>query len=71
MIWERWRQRLRGEGESAAAPPGPFEDLLEEAPTPALLLDRDRRVVAANQASRAFFRLEGDQLPLGLLDATR
>ena len=71
VIWERWRQRLRGDGEAVAAPPGPFEDLLEEAPVLALLLDRDRRVLAANQAARAFFRMEGDHLPLGLLDATR
>ncbi len=71
MIWERWRQRLRGDGEPAPAPPGPFEDLLEEAPVVALLLDRDRRVLAANQSARRFFRLEAEQLPLGLLDATR
>ena len=36
-----------------------------------LLLDRDRRVLAANEAARQFFRLEPDQFPLGLLDATR
>ncbi|HXM58587.1 MAG TPA: PAS domain-containing protein, partial [Candidatus Dormibacteraeota bacterium] len=58
MIWERWRQRLRGDDEPVPAPPGPFEDLLEEAPVVALLLDRDRRVLGANQAARRFFRLE-------------
>ena len=71
MIWQRWRQRLRGEDGPPPAPAGPFEDLLEEAPVVALLLDRDRRVLAANQAARRFFRLEAGQLPLGLLDATR
>ena len=50
---------------------GRFEELLEEAPVVALLLDRDRRVLGANQAARRFFRLEPEQLPLGLLDATR
>src|SRR5215472_16360400 len=73
VIWERWRQRLRGEDAGAALPlrSGPFQDLIEEAPLVALLLDRDRRVLAANRAARRFFRLEPDHLPLGLLDATR
>jgi two-component system, OmpR family, phosphate regulon sensor histidine kinase PhoR len=71
MIWERWRQRLHGGDEQAPAPSGPFQDLVEEAPVVALLLDRDRRVLAANHAGRRFFRLESEQLPLGLLDATR
>jgi len=71
VIWDRWRERLRTEGEAALPACGPFEDLLEEAPVIALLLDRDRRVLAANLAARQFFRLETEQLPLGLLDATR
>jgi two-component system phosphate regulon sensor histidine kinase PhoR len=71
VIWERWRQRLRGDDEAAQEPPGPFEDLLEEAPVVALLLDRDRRVLAANETARQFFRLDAGHLPLGLLDATR
>jgi two-component system, OmpR family, phosphate regulon sensor histidine kinase PhoR len=72
VIWDRWRERLRAEDDKAAPPAsGPFEDLLEEAPVIALLLDRDRRVLAANQAARRFFRLETSQMPLGLLDATR
>lgn len=71
MIWERWKQRAQTEAQPAATPPRPFEDLLDEAPVMALLLDRDRRVVAANQAACRFFKLAGQQLPLGLLDATR
>ncbi len=71
MIWDRWSERLRAEGEASAPACGPFEDLLEQAPVVALLLDRDRRVLGANQAARRFFRLESQQLPLGLLDATR
>ena len=71
MIWERWRQRLRGPDEPPLGPPAPFQDLLEDAPVVALLLDRDRRVLAANQAGRRFFRLDAGHLPLGLLDATR
>src|SRR5207247_7436930 len=71
VVWERWRDRLRGEGEPASPPPGPFDDLLEPAPIAALLLDRDRRVLAANQAARHFFRIDLAPLPLGLLGATR
>jgi two-component system phosphate regulon sensor histidine kinase PhoR len=71
VVWERWRDRLRGDDEPAPPPPGPFEDLLEEAPVVALLLDRDRRVLAANLAGRRFFRVEASQLPMGLLDVTR
>jgi two-component system phosphate regulon sensor histidine kinase PhoR len=71
MMWDRWRERLRDEGDPPPSPCGPFEDLLEESPSVALLLDRDRRVLAANQAARDFFRLDREQLPLGLLDATR
>src|SRR6266545_6572382 len=71
VILDRWRERLRRAGETSPSLPGPFEDLLEEAPTIALLVDGDRRVLAANQAARRYFRLEPQQLPLGLLDATR
>jgi two-component system phosphate regulon sensor histidine kinase PhoR len=69
MIWGRWRER--SEGRAPLPPPGPFQDLIEEAPVIALLLDRDRRVLAANQSAREFFGIDVDRLPLGLLDATR
>jgi len=71
VIWERWGRRRRGDEQPPSPPPGPFEDLLEEAPVVALLLDRDRRVLAANQAGCRFFRLDRDHLPLGLVEATR
>jgi len=71
VIWEHWRRRRRGEDQPLPAPPGPFEDLLEEAPVVALLLDPDFHVLAANRAGREVFGLEKDQLPLGLLEATR
>src|SRR5215472_529419 len=71
MVWEHWRRRRRGEDQPLTPPPGPFEDLLEEAPIVALLLDSGFRVLAANRAGRQAFGLEKDQLPLGLLEATR
>jgi signal transduction histidine kinase len=37
----------------------------------ALLLDAERRVLAANQAARAFFSIEPERLPQGLLEASR
>jgi two-component system phosphate regulon sensor histidine kinase PhoR len=62
---------MRGAEDPLPAAASPFPDLLEEAPVIALLLDGDRRVLAANQAARRFFKLEGEELPLGLLDVTR
>ncbi|HEX4214807.1 MAG TPA: ATP-binding protein [Candidatus Dormibacteraeota bacterium] len=52
-------------------PPGPFEDLIEEAPVAALLLDRDQALVAVNRAAAAFFEIDPERLPLGLMEATR
>jgi two-component system phosphate regulon sensor histidine kinase PhoR len=68
MIWERWRKSVRG---SAQLPPlRPFEDLLEEAPVVALLLDRDHRVVAANEAARRYFDIDPLRLPASLVEVT-
>jgi signal transduction histidine kinase len=68
VIWARWRERA---GPSAPPASEAFQDLLEEAPVMALLLDRANRVLAANEAARTFFGIDPDRLPLGLLDATR
>jgi signal transduction histidine kinase len=69
VIWTQWR-RLR-QPEVTEVVERPFEDLLEEAPVPALLLDRDQLVVAANQLARAFFGIAPERLPMGLVEATR
>lgn len=49
----------------------PFFELLEQAPIPALLLDRDQLVVAANGAARKLFPIDAGRLPLGIVEATR
>ncbi len=49
----------------------PFLDLLEQAPIPALLLDSDQLVVAANAAARELFPIDVNRLPLGIVEATR
>ncbi|MFZ0217818.1 MAG: HAMP domain-containing sensor histidine kinase [Candidatus Dormiibacterota bacterium] len=69
MIWSQWRRLQRPDG----PPPDehPFDDLLEEAPVPSLLLDRDQLVVAANAAARELFQIDAGRLPLGLVEATR
>ena len=69
VIWTQWR-RLR-QPETPELVERPFEDLLEEAPVPALLLDRDQLVVAANQLAREFFGIAPERLPMGLVEATR
>jgi signal transduction histidine kinase len=68
VIWERWRERA---AEPPTSSPDAFQDLVEEAPIMALLVDGDHRVYAANQAARAFFSIQTERLPLGLVDATR
>ncbi len=69
MIWRRWRERAG----SALDPgrPEPFRDLLEEAPMMALLLDRENRIIAANQAARDFFAIDPRRLPASALEVTR
>ena len=68
VIWERWRKSVQAS--IAAQPAKPFEDLIEEAPVMALLIDRDQRVVAANQAARRFFDVEPSRLPASLVEVT-
>jgi Signal transduction histidine kinase len=48
----------------------PFEDLIEEAPVMALLLDREQRVVAANEAARRYFDIDAARLPASLVEVT-
>ncbi|MGI8564768.1 MAG: sensor histidine kinase [Candidatus Dormibacter sp.] len=68
MIWARWRREANSTEEGGL---DPFADLLEEAPVMALLLDRNNRLLAANQAARGFFQIDVGRLPQGLLQATR
>jgi two-component system, OmpR family, phosphate regulon sensor histidine kinase PhoR len=69
VIWDRWRRRA--EPERAPAEAGPFDDLLEEAPVTALLLDAGNTVVAMNEAAAAFFSAQRSELPKGLIEVTR
>jgi two-component system, OmpR family, phosphate regulon sensor histidine kinase PhoR len=69
VIWERWRRRA--EPEAMRPPAGPFDDLLEDAPTPALLLDAANSVVAVNRAAADFFAVRREDLPKGLIEVTR
>ena len=68
MIWDRRRgARPPAPGE----PPGDlFAELLEHAPVMALMLDAESRVVAANDAARAFFEIEPWRLPASLVEVT-
>jgi two-component system, OmpR family, phosphate regulon sensor histidine kinase PhoR len=47
-----------------------FADLLENAPLVALLLDSEDRVIAANEAARAFFEIDTSRLPASLVEVT-
>jgi two-component system phosphate regulon sensor histidine kinase PhoR len=68
VIWDRWR-RTAGSA-SDPLPLKPFEDLIEEAPVMALLLDRDQRIVAANEAARGYFDIKPARLPASLVEVT-
>jgi signal transduction histidine kinase len=68
VIWARWRERAE---ESPPRTSDAFQDLVEEAPVMALLVDQDQHVYAANKAARSFFAIDAERLPLSLLDATR
>jgi signal transduction histidine kinase len=48
----------------------PFEDLIEEAPVVALLIDRNQTVVAANEAAREYFEFDAARLPASLVELT-
>ena len=68
VIWERWRRSARPASE--LPPLKPFEDLIEEAPVMALLLDRTNLVIGANQAARRFFDIDTSRLPASVVELT-
>ncbi len=53
-----------------AAHSKPFEDLIEEAPVVAMLIDREQRVVATNEAARRYFDIDPALLPASLVEVT-
>jgi two-component system phosphate regulon sensor histidine kinase PhoR len=68
VIWDRRRP-----AEPVGRPSTPhdlFADLLEHAPIVVLLLDAGFRVVAANEAARAFFDVDSTRLPASLVEVT-
>jgi len=68
VIWDRRRPIT-----PSTVPPTPhelFADLLEEAPVAVLLLDAGNRVIAANEAARAFFDIDPARLPGSLVEIT-
>lgn len=69
VIWDRWRRRAEPDAEPG--PPRVFEDLLEEAPLPALLLDSRNVVLAANRTARDYFGFLPGSIPAGLIELTR
>ena len=68
VIWDR--RRAPEPAQPASAPHELFVDLLEAAPVVVLMLDREHRVVAANEAARAFFDIESTRLPASLVEVT-
>ena len=68
MIWDR-RRPLEPANEPREAH-DLFGDLLEAAPVAVLLLDAANRVVAANEAARAFFEIDTSRLPASLVEVT-
>jgi len=68
VIWDRWKNSVRTG--TQPQPLKPFEDLIEEAPVIAMLIDRDQRVVAANEAARRYFDVDPARLPASLVEVT-
>ncbi len=68
MIWDRRREPTQPE--PGQPPRDLFAELLEHAPVMALMLDAESRVVAANEAARAFFEIEPWRLPASLVEVT-
>jgi two-component system phosphate regulon sensor histidine kinase PhoR len=68
VIWDR-RRPVEPVGQERA-PHDLFADLLERAPIVVMLLDAGFRVVAANEAARAFFDIDLTRLPASLVEVT-
>ena len=68
MIWDR--RRGDDAGQPASQRRDPFGEVLEHAPTIALLLDADGRVLRANKAARDFFSIDTSRLPASLVEVT-
>lgn len=68
MIWDRRRGDDVGQPEPRRR--DPFGEVLEDAPTIALLLDADGRVLRANKAARDFFSIDTSRLPASLVEVT-
>ena len=68
MIWDR--RRGDDVGQPAAQRRDPFGEVLELAPTIALLLDAEGRVLRANKAARDFFSIDTTRLPASLVEVT-
>jgi two-component system, OmpR family, phosphate regulon sensor histidine kinase PhoR len=68
VIWNRGgAEDARG---SESSPGDSFNEVLEDAPTIALLLDSAATVLKANRAAREFFGIESARLPASLVEAT-
>jgi two-component system phosphate regulon sensor histidine kinase PhoR len=66
MIW----RRPDGAPRSEPLPVDSFGEVLEHAPTMALLLDAESRVLRANAAARDFFDIDPSRLPASLVEVT-
>ncbi len=66
MIWRRPEDTSHSE----PAPADAFGEMLEYAPTMALVLDAERRVLRANAAARDFFDIDPSRLPASLVEVT-
>jgi two-component system phosphate regulon sensor histidine kinase PhoR len=68
VAWNRRRPRPAGPPERDA---DLLPEVIDEAPVMVLLVDRRRRITAANQAARRFFEIPDQGLPGSLVEVTR
>src|SRR5579859_2144466 len=69
LVWQRWRTQPIPNATTSG--PTAFEEVLEQAPVMALLVDEQQRVLAANVMARKFFSIAPERLPASLVEATR